>query len=396
LKDFCFTREIGLFLDISINILVKGLYFILTVSLLLISGSTSSQVTDSLKSGKRTALLIGNGNYLSSTLANPENDARAMASVLKNIGFEVIEYENLTRMQMDNAIEEFGLGLKKNDIALFFYAGHGMQSKGFNYLIPVDATLKSEALVDYQCVRADKILALMEASGSRVNIVLLDACRDNPFERSWNRSASSKGLAEMNAPTGSFIGYATAPNETASDGSGKNGLYTSAVLESISSPGESIADAFTNVARIVTEKSGNKQRPWYSSSLTAKFYFTGEKTSTPVAPVQSQANEASEAVSHENTQKGAVKKTYPEIKGSGDWGKVVVFNIEDKALAEGLTQVGRIKATSSFGGLASSKGRENCIKDLKKQAAALGCPVVLITNEQQGGFTTKIEGVACK
>jgi hypothetical protein len=373
---------------------MKRLLFIVFITWLLIPSIIRSQVTISPQSTKRVALVIGNGNYLTSSLANPENDARAMATVLRKIGFEVLEYENLTRVQMDNAIEEFGLGLKKNDVALFFYAGHGMQSKGFNYLIPVDATLKSEALVDYQCVRADKILALMEESGSGVNIVLLDACRNNPFERSWTRSATGKGLAEMNAPTGSFIGYATAPNETASDGSGNNGLYTSALLESIITPGESIGDAFTNVARIVTEKSKNEQRPWYSSSLTAKFYFNNEKTLQAGTQEQIKPGEAMKASENEIVRKDPVVKNYPKITGPGDWEKVEVYDKEDKALVEGLTQESTIEAKSLYGAALSGKGRANCIEDLKKQAAKLGCPVVLIINEQTGGMTTKIKALA--
>jgi hypothetical protein len=373
---------------------MKRIIFLVFIVWLLIPSIICSQVPDTLRSERRVAILIGNGNYLIGSLANPENDARAMAEVLRKIGFEVYEYENLNRVQMDNAIEEFGLGLKKNDVALFFYAGHGMQSKGFNYLIPVDATLKSEALVDYQCVRADKILALMEESGTRVNIILLDACRNNPFERSWTRAATGKGLAAMDAPTGSFIGYATAPDRTASDGSGKNGLYTSALLESITDPGVSINDAFINVARIVTEKSNYEQRPWSSSSLTAKFYFINDKASSRVTPGQIQANQVSIKSEAESTDKVPVAKIYPRINGPEDWDKVEVFNKEDKALVEGLTQVNRVKATSSYGGFAGSgKGRDNCIKDLKKQAAGLGCPVVLIINEQTG-ITTKIEGIA--
>jgi hypothetical protein len=375
---------------------MKRLLVLLFTVWFLIPAGVHSQVPDSLQSKRRVALLIGNGNYLNGTLANPENDARAMAGVLKKIGFEVFEYENLTRVQMDNAIEEFGLGLRKNDVALFFYAGHGMQSKGYNYLIPVDATLKSEALVDYQCVRADKMLALIEESQTRVNIILLDACRNNPFERSWTRAASGKGLATMDAPTGTLIGYATAPGSTASDGSGNNGLYTSALLESIAIPGISISDVFYNVTRIVTEKSHNEQRPWTSSSLTAAFYFSNEKTSPPVTPSQIQAKDANITSEVENTHKETVAKTHPKINGPEDWEKVEVYDKEDRAPVEGLTQVSRIKATSSYGGFAGSgKGRVNCIKDLKKQAGALGCPVVLITNEQTG-ITTKIEGIAYK
>ena len=174
---------------------------------------------------------------------------------------------------MKMAMDEFGDKLKNYDVGLFFYAGHGIQSKGYNYLVPVDANIKSEEQVEYDCVQADRILALMEASGTDVNIIILDACRNNPFERSWTRSATGKGLAFMNAPKGSLIAYATAPGSTASDGSGKNGLYTSALLESIRITNINILQVFQNVRVIVSEKSDGRQIPWESTSLTGDFIF---------------------------------------------------------------------------------------------------------------------------
>jgi hypothetical protein len=222
---------------------------------------------------KRLALVIGNGNYMNSVLANPANDARSVKDVLLQFGFDVLEYEDLNQGRMKLAMDQFGEKLKQYDVGLFFYAGHGIQSKGYNYLIPVDADLKSEAQVEYDCVQADRILALMESSGTKINIIILDACRNNPFERSWTRASSGKGLAFMNAPKGSLIAYATAPGSTASDGSGNNGLYTSAILESIRIPDINILQLFQNVRNIVSEKSGGQQVPWESTSLTGDFFF---------------------------------------------------------------------------------------------------------------------------
>jgi WD40 repeat protein len=222
---------------------------------------------------KRIALVIGNGTYVNSILANPENDAREFKNVLAQYGFDVIEYENLNQIQMKKAIDEFGLKLKNYDVGLFYYAGHGIQSKGFNYLIPVDAVLNSEQEVEYDCVQADRVLGEMEASGAKVNIMILDACRNNPFERSWTRATSGKGLAYMNAPSGTLIAYATAPGSTASDGGGSNGLYTSAILESIRIPNLTILQMFQNVRSIVSQKSNKQQIPWESTSLTGDFYF---------------------------------------------------------------------------------------------------------------------------
>jgi len=304
-----------------------------------------------------------------------------MSAVLKKIGFEVFEYENLTRVQMDIAIEEFGLGLKKNDVALFFYAGHGIQSKGFNYLIPVDATLKSEALIDYQCVRADKILALMEEHETQINIILLDACRNNPFERSWTRGTSSKGLATMNAPIGTLIGYATSPGSTASDGSGNNGLYTSALLENIVVPGITIGQMFQNVGKIVAQKSGKEQIPWTASSLTDDFYFSPDTGSVPVSMDNPVVNEEKKA-------------PLPKINGQEDWQLVKVT--EDKAEVTGLTLIKRLKVKSFWGGKqGTDMGLNNCIRDLKMKAAEINCPVVLIVDKRMG-ITTMIEGIGYK
>lgn len=227
---------------------------------------------------RRLALLIGNAKYLNSgELANPVNDARAMRDALQQVGFDVFEYENLNQAQLKQAIDNFGVKLKNYNVGLFFYAGHGIQSKGANYLIPVDAVIQSEQQIEYDCVQADRVLGFMEAAGSKVNIVILDACRNNPFERSWSRAVDGSGLAFMSAPTGSLIAYSTSPGRTASDGSGSNGLYTSALLENLKSPNLNILQMFQNVRRTVSEKSNKHQIPWESTSLTADFFFINKE-----------------------------------------------------------------------------------------------------------------------
>jgi hypothetical protein len=260
-------------------------------------GQVNSQ--SAIKQENRIALVIGNGIYNSSTLANPENDARAMKAALQSLGFTVMEYENLTQNQMKKAIDDFGERLKGNEVGLFFYAGHGIQSKGSNYLIPVDAQLKSEEEVEYDCVQADRVLAKMEASGTKVNIVILDACRNNPFERSWTRASAGKGLAFMNAPAGSLIAYATSPGSTASDGSGNNGLYTSAILESIKIPNITIIEMFQNVRNIVTQKSNKQQTPWESTSLIGNFYFSSTSVN-PDLSAGSSDNRSKSTITEEN------------------------------------------------------------------------------------------------
>jgi hypothetical protein len=261
---------------------MKALNLTLLVFLILSLNSQNSFTQDnSVNTDSRIALVIGNGKYINSMeLANPVNDARAMKKALENVGFDVYEYEDLNQAQIKKAIDDFGVRLKQYSVGLFFYAGHGIQAKGLNYLIPVDAKIQSEQQVEYDCVQADRVLGQMEAAGSKINIVILDACRNNPFERSWSRSANGTGLAFMNAPTGSLIAYATSPGRTASDGSGSNGLYTSALLENLKTPGINILQMFQTVRRTVSAKSAKQQIPWESTSLTADFFFVNSSSNT--------------------------------------------------------------------------------------------------------------------
>jgi hypothetical protein len=223
---------------------------------------------------KRLALVIGNANYqYGGTLRNPINDVKSMQTALEKLGFTVMKCENCNQSNMKRQIDDFGIKLKNYDVGLFFYAGHGVQVKGNNYLIPVDSKLDDERDVEYNCVMAGRVLSKMESAKSKINLIILDACRDNPFERSWNRSVSSKGLAFMNAPSGSLIAYATSPGNTASDGKGQNGLYTSAILQYIGQNNLQIEDMFKKVRQMVIKDSGGKQIPWESTSLTKDFYF---------------------------------------------------------------------------------------------------------------------------
>ena len=233
--------------------------------------STEAEAT----TARRLALVIGNADYTNGgSLQNPINDVRAMETTLKDLGFTVLKYENCSQSTIKRAIDNFGQQLADYDVGLFFYAGHGIQVRGNNYLIPVDAQLTSENDVEYDCVRADRVLAKMESAGSKTNIAVLDACRDNPFERSWSRGTQGNGLAFMNAPRGSLIAYATAPGQTASDGKGgKHGLYTAALLENITLPGLTIEQVFKRVRAKVAQQSEGKQTPWESTSLTGDFYF---------------------------------------------------------------------------------------------------------------------------
>ncbi len=238
--------------------------------------NSNMQVVDNPvnQSQKRLALVMGNSNYqFGGTLPNPVNDARAMKTALESLGFTVLKCENCSQNDMKRMIDDFGEQLKAYDVGLFFYAGHGIQAKGINYLVPVDSKLENERDVEFNCVLADRVLARMEDAKSKINLIILDACRDNPFARSWSRGLESSGLAFMDAPSGSLIAYATSPGKTASDGSGSNGLYTSALLEYIKQSDLQIEDMFKKVRQKVLLESGGKQTPWESTSLTKDFYF---------------------------------------------------------------------------------------------------------------------------
>jgi len=246
----------------------------------------------SVDNRQRIALVIGNSGYVSSPLKNPANDARTMAAVLRRLGFEVYERIDSSYADLNLAIDQFGNRLKPGGIGLFFYAGHGMQVQGSNYLIPVDARINAENEVRYKAIDAGLVLAKMEQARGDINIVILDACRDNPFKRSFR--SSSRGLAGMDAPNGTLIAYATAPGRTAADGTGNNGLFTSELLRVIQMPGLRVEDVFKLVRKSVREKSGNSQVPWESSSLEGNFYFSPQQLSSesvsmvpspPVKPV---------------------------------------------------------------------------------------------------------------
>jgi uncharacterized caspase-like protein len=166
-----------------------------------------------LQTEKRVALVIGNGAYHDSPLRNPVNDARLMSATLKSLGFKVLTGENLNQKEMKRIIREFGQQIKSSGVGLFYYAGHGIQSNGRNYLIPIGADITKEQDIELEALDAGYALAEMEAAQNRMNIVILDACRNNPFGRSY-RSAN-RGLAQMTAPSGTFIAYATAPGSVA-------------------------------------------------------------------------------------------------------------------------------------------------------------------------------------
>ncbi len=222
---------------------------------------------------KRLALVIGNSAYPNtSRLDNPVNDAKDMAATLTDLGFEVMLFTDLDKKNLRKAVEDFGFRLKRYQVGLFFYAGHGISLNGQNYLVPIDATPQSAGDIEFDCEPADRIVSKMEDART-TNIIVLDACRNNPFERSMSRGGGDGGLTQMNAPTGTIIAYATAPGKTAADGTGRNGLYTSALLKTLKVPNMPIERAFKQVRTEVMRQSNGRQQPWESSSLVDEIYF---------------------------------------------------------------------------------------------------------------------------
>lgn len=245
-----------------------------------VKNKDKSKVIANSTSGKFTALVIGNGKYRNASwLLNPANDAAAMKNKLVELGFDVIQGIDLDKQQMDTAIRSF---LQKSDqalVSIFFYAGHGMQVDGKNYLIPVDAKIDSPADLNFATLDLEKILINTENS-NRANIIFLDACRDNPFTRTFaarNRSiAVGYGLAPYTSfGTGTLIAYSTSPGKTASDGKGKNSPFTAALVKYLGTPQLEIRQVLTRVRAEVAESTDNQQIPWDNSSLRGDIFLAG-------------------------------------------------------------------------------------------------------------------------
>ena len=235
--------------------------------------STSLPLNIPAEMGKRTALVIGNSEYEVGSLRNPANDAQDMAGSLVKLGFDVTLKLNAGQEHMEQAISDFGRQLYQGGVGLFYYAGHGVQVGGENYLIPVNAKIESESDVRYKAVNIGQLLGKMGEARNGFNIVILDACRDNPFAKEFR--SSSRGLAVVNSASvkGSLIAYATSPGKVASDGSDRNGLYTKHLLQHISTPGIPVEQVFKRVLQGVERDTNGKQSPWVSSSFSGDFSF---------------------------------------------------------------------------------------------------------------------------
>ena len=234
--------------------------------------------------GVRLALVIGNGAYVNATpLNNPPNDATVVAKTLRDIGFEVIEGTNLDRAGMERLVREFLRKVPGARVTLLYYAGHGMQVDGRNYLVPIDAKLAAPSDLPFETLELDKVLAGLDDE-ARANIIVLDACRDNPLARSFasklgaTRSAAvPAGLAGYaTVGTGTLIAFATAPGQTALDGAGINSPFTSAFIKHVRTRGIEVNQMLTRVRVEVATTTKNRQVPWANSSLLGEVYLAGE------------------------------------------------------------------------------------------------------------------------
>jgi uncharacterized caspase-like protein len=231
---------------------------------------------------RRLALVIGNSAYKhTAALPNPVRDAEAMASSLTSLGFEVIVGMDLDYVGFGRRVQDFARRAENADVALFYYAGHGLQVNGENYLVPTDAALKREADLEFETIKVDTVLRQMQrASGPK--IAMLDACRDNPLARELSRQLGgrtravilSSGMSEISVQnvTGTMIAFATAPGSVALDGEGTNSPFTSALLKHMDTPGLDIDLMMKRVRGDVSDKTNQRQQPWTNSSLTREFF----------------------------------------------------------------------------------------------------------------------------
>jgi ankyrin repeat protein len=267
----------------------------------------------SINTEPRLALVIGNASYKEAPLTNPLNDARDMAAALRSLSFEVLSGIDRNQQQMKELIRQFGLKLRQGGVGLFYFAGHGVQVGGRNYLLPIGVEINSEAEVEYEAVEAGFVLAQMEEARNRLNVVILDACRNNPFARSFR--SGTRGLAGVrSAPSGTLIAYATAADDVAADGNGRNGLFTGELLAQIKTPGLTLAQVFQRTRTNVRSKSGGKQVPFEYRSVEGEedFYFIRSNEPPAPTPTPTSAQPQEIAVKKQEQQETNDPKPQPK------------------------------------------------------------------------------------
>jgi Caspase domain len=310
--------------------------FVLSIGLALLAISTQANAQ------KRLALVIGNSAYANAPrLENPRNDASDLGGVLKNLGFEVMSGQDLDKASMDRTIRDFAEALAGSQLGLFFYAGHGLQVNGQNYLVPVDAKLTTAVALDFEMVRLEVIQRSMERVASS-NIIILDACRDNPLARNLARALGSRsaaigrGLAPVESGEGTLISFSTQPGNIALDGVGRNSPFALALVKYFPMPGEDLPTILINVRNDVMAATDRKQVPWEHSALTAKIYFTPPKPIGPIGPTHDQQVELTFWLSVKDSTSPTVLRTYVDRYPNGEFSslaRALVQHYEQQANA---------------------------------------------------------------
>ncbi|WDZ78724.1 caspase family protein [Ensifer adhaerens] len=336
---------------------------------------------------KRVALVIGNSAYQHvATLPNPGNDAADMAAKLGGLGFEVVIGVDLDLSGVRRVLRDFVGRLDGADLALFFYAGHGLQVDGENYLAPVDARLASHVDLDFEAVPMNLILSAMERS-TRVNVVLLDACRDNPLAVNLARSMGTRsasvgrGLAKVGTGIGTLIAFATQPGNVALDGSGRNSPFTSALLKHLGEPGRDITRELIEVRRDVLAATGGKQVPWDNSSLTGEVVLKPADGSQPAAAQEPATNQAAELAYWETIKDAtdrdlfdAYLQQYPD-GAFASLARAKIRIIERVSAPGGVTDVpaGQLVAAVDLAAAAASTDDRALTRSIQQQLNRLGC-----------------------
>jgi uncharacterized caspase-like protein len=341
----------------------------LSLCLLVVAcGALLSIAPASAQGVRRVALVIGNSAYKStSLLRNPRNDAGDMAVKLKALGFDVIEGQDLDKSAMDRVLRDFAEKLSGADVGLFFYAGHGLQVGGQNYLVPTDAKLTTASAIDFEMVRLDLVLRTMERE-TGTNVIFIDACRDNPLARNLARALGTRsarigrGLASVESGEGTLISFSTQPGNVALDGEGRNSPFTGALLKFIATPGDDLSAILINVRNDVMRATVRRQVPWEHSALTSRFYFVDPKPpppSTPPKPLAGQL-ELTFWMSVKDSTDPAVLRTYLDRYPDGE------FALIARALIEHFER--RLKAEAAEREKAQKREEEERIAEAVKRA----------------------------
>ena len=294
-------------------------------------------ITSAAFAEKRIALVIGNATYKTAPLKNPVNDASSISSALTQLGFEVTMKLNANKRTMKTEISKFGKALAQpNTVGLFYYAGHGIQVDNRNFLIPVNSTINGEADVEFEGIDAGRILGQMEKAGNNLNLVILDACRDNPFGGSF-RSAK-RGLARISAPKGSMIIYAASPGERADDGAGENGVFTENLLKTMKQPGLTVDQIFKKTASAVYNDTGESQLPYREGSILGDFYFKPGKQQvasiSQTKPVLTSTGAEDTFIKYMDKEDLGQMKVYLDQYPSGKLSALFRFKLKNKEVLE--------------------------------------------------------------